>query len=109
VLLKRFLVVLPLAVLASAGALAADICEPGRPARVEDMSIVQLEHAFWACDHMASAKGVSATPASFCAVVTAELKKQKFGGDYEGLLDWWRLNKVAEYEKLERAEPPLKR
>jgi len=101
--LNRFRIVLALAALASLPAFAHDeMCEPGRPARVEDMSVDQLETMFWMCDHAASMRGVSATPAAFCAVVTAELKKQKFAGDFEELLNWWRLNKVAEYDKLER-------
>ncbi len=106
--LKR--IALALLALASSPVLAEQqVCRPDSPARVEDMSLAQLEEAFWACDHAATVGGVSATPVSLCAVVTAELKKQKFDGDYDGLLDWWRLNKVAQYQKLERAEPPLKR
>ena len=103
--LNRCRIVLALAALAALASSPAfaenEVCEPARPARVEDMSIDQLENMFWVCDYAATVGGVSATPASFCAVVTAELKKQKFGGDYEGLLDWWRLNKVAEYQKLD--------
>jgi len=96
-------IVLAVAALASSPAFAEnEVCEPGRPMRVEDMSVDQLEKTFWVCDHAATMGGVSATPASFCAVVTAELKKQKFDGDFEGLLTWWRLNKVAEYQKLDR-------
>lgn len=69
---------------------------------VEQLSVADLEQAFWECDYFATTRGIASTPASKCAVVTATLKKVKFKGDYEALLAWWRDNKVTEHARLRR-------
>jgi hypothetical protein len=60
-----------------------------------------LEKAFWTCDHAGTVHGVHATPIAFCAAVTDELKNSKFGGDFLQLVEWWRLNKIEEHDKLD--------
>lgn len=66
-----------------------------------ELSAEQLERAFWACDHAASTRGVDTGEGMACSVITDALKRQKFGGSFEGLLDWWRETKDAAYSALE--------
>lgn len=63
----------------------------------------ELEKAFWVCDHAATTRGVDVTDAITCGKVTEEFKRIKFGGDFEKMVDWWRLNKVAQHAALDRA------
>jgi hypothetical protein len=74
------------------------------PATNEEFDAVELERAFWACDYVATTKGVSATPIAACKLATEALKKQKFGGDFEAFLSWWRENKPSEHLKMDRLE-----
>ena len=67
--------------------------------RAAELSSVDLEEAFWVCDHTATTLGMDATPVSFCTAVYDELKARKFGGDFERLLGWWRQNKPAEHAR----------
>jgi hypothetical protein len=49
-------------------------------------------------------RGVHAIPVAICSAVTDQLKHDKFGGDFQELLVWWRQNKPAEHQKLAAAE-----
>jgi hypothetical protein len=57
--------------------------------------VVELEKTFWECEHAASARMLDAVMAAHCDAVTDELKKRKFGGDFERLLQWWQQNRLA--------------
>lgn len=61
-----------------------------------------LERAFWACDYVATTRGVQATPVAACRHATESLKREKFGGSFPAMLEWWRLNKVARHREIER-------
>lgn len=74
------------------------------PATKEEYRVADLERAFWACDYVATTQGVSATPIAACKLATETLKKQKFGGDFEAFLSWWRENKPSEHLKMDRLE-----
>jgi hypothetical protein len=63
--------------------------------------IAELEKTFWQCEHAASDGGIDAAMAAHCDAVTDELKKRKFGGDFERLLQWWQLNKLALISRME--------
>ncbi len=76
----------------------SQIDAPGIPGR-----IAELEKAFWVCDHAGTTQGVDMHLAATCASITDELKRVKFGQDFEKLVDWWRLNKAAEHRALDRA------
>jgi hypothetical protein len=67
---------------------------------VSNLAAPQLEEAFWACDYLATTRGVDATPADTCGAVYARLKETKFRGDFGLLLTWWQDNKAAEHQKL---------
>ena len=57
--------------------------------------IAELERSFWQCELAASAGTLDAVTAAHCDAITDELKKRKFGGDFERLLQWWQQNKLA--------------
>ena len=65
--------------------------------------LADLEKAFWICDYEATTYGVGNVDAEACLVVTEGLKRVKFGGDFEALVDWWRDQKYGVYDPLERA------
>jgi len=60
-----------------------------------------LEKAFWICDYAATTGSIATPDAALCHAVYDRLKAEKFGGDFERLLAWWRANKVAEHRKLD--------
>lgn len=91
--------------LAAAGAMPGiALANEAVPANNEEHNVADLERAFWACDYVATTKGVSATPIAACKFATETLKKQKFGGDFEAFLSWWRENKLSEHLKMGRLE-----
>ena len=70
-----------------------------RDARVQD---VDLEQLFWICDHAATTRMVDASERAVCGAVAEQLKMEKFGGDFEKMLNWWRKNKVVQHQNLDR-------
>jgi hypothetical protein len=60
----------------------------------------ELEKAFWVCDYTATTRGVYAAPIELCSAVTDQLKREKFGGDFGQMLEWWQQNKPAEHANL---------
>ena len=68
-------------------------------ARAQD---VDLEEVFWLCDYAASTAMVDASERSVCSAVTDQLKRERFGGDFEQLLRWWQANKFIRHQQLER-------
>ena len=65
--------------------------------------LADLERAFWTCDHKATTEGMDEVPLELCGAVYDELKRAKFGGDYDQLERWWREHKAVEHAKLSRA------
>jgi len=63
----------------------------------------ELEKTFWICDHAATKAVVDVNQAVVCGAITDELRREKFDGDFEKLLIWWRLNRAAEHQKLDQA------
>jgi hypothetical protein len=85
-----------------------------RDARAEESvsppeQLVELERAFWICDHAATTRGVEDSTAIICFAVTDRLKDVKFGGDFEELVEWWRQHKPFEHADLDRREQSLAR
>jgi hypothetical protein len=92
-----------LAMACTAGfALAQDVVPPLPASGIEEASLAELEDAFWVCDYIATTRGVTAAPRAACRSVTEEVKKRKFGGDFERFVAWWRDNKVEQYARVER-------
>ena len=70
-------------------------------------TLEELEFAFWACDYIATIRGVEATPVAICGAVYDDLKAMKFSGDFNGLLDWWKQNKAMEHQRLAAEFPDV--
>ena len=65
--------------------------------------IAELEKQFWVCDYIGTTRGIEGPHGVTCGANYEELKQTKFGGDFEKLVTWWRLNKVAQHQALESA------
>ena len=65
--------------------------------------IAELEKQFWICDYLGTTRGIEGPHWEVCSANYEELKQTKFGGDFEKLVTWWRLNKVAQHQALESA------
>ena len=65
--------------------------------------IAELEKQFWVCDYIGTTRGIEGPHGEACGVNYEELKQTKFGGDFEKLVTWWRLNKIAQHQALESA------
>ena len=65
---------------------------------------VDLEELFWLCDYAASTGMVDSRERAACAAATDQLRLERFGGDSEQMLRWWRANKAVRHQQLERDE-----
>jgi len=63
--------------------------------------IADLEREFWICDYLGTTRGIEGPHAVTCGANFEALKQTKFGSDFEKLVTWWRLNKVAQHKALE--------
>ena len=63
--------------------------------------IAELEKGFWICDYLGTTRGVEGSHGVTCGANFEELKETKFGGDFEALVQWWRVNKAAQHKALE--------
>jgi|SRR5262245_43649188 len=63
---------------------------------------VDLEELFWRCDYAATVAVVDPDESALCATVAEQLKVERFGGDFERMLDWWQVNKASRHQKLDR-------
>ncbi len=76
---------------------------PAVETEVAANELADLEKAFWICDYEATIYGVGEVDAEACGTVTEGLKRVKFGGDSDAMVDWWRDQKYAVHDALERA------
>ncbi len=84
----------------TAGPIEHDVSlEEAAPTATE---LTDLEKVFWTCDYVGTKQGVDMNTAATCGAATDELKRIKFGGDFEKLVAWWQLNKAAEHKAVER-------
>ena len=65
--------------------------------------IVNLEKAFWVCDYAGTRGMVDASQGAACIAITDELKRVKFDGDFDQLVAWWKVNKMARHQELDQA------
>jgi hypothetical protein len=73
-------------------------------AHPEERSGEQLERTFWICDYVASTHGMQFVSMDLCAAVTDLVKMEKFDGDYDEMVRWWREQKPAEHLRLRLEE-----
>jgi hypothetical protein len=66
-----------------------------------------VSNAFWECDYVATVHGIATTDGAACAAITNHLKERWFAGDFEALLQWWRVNKPREHARLRDREKRL--
>ena len=66
-------------------------------------AVSSLEDAFWACDYAATTRGVFGAEGAKCGEIYENVKRRKFGGDFQSLLVWWQRNKAAEHQVLAAA------
>jgi hypothetical protein len=66
-----------------------------------ERSAEAIEKAFWVCDYVASTRGMQFVSLDLCEAITDLIKTEKFGGDYDEMVEWWRERKPAEHLKLE--------
>ena len=57
------------------------------------LTATELKQAYLACDRASSASRLGMSEAFQCSVVHEELKQRVFGGDFNRLLSWWRLER----------------
>lgn len=62
--------------------------------------MAEIERAFWICDHAATINRIDPSIAAGCSGFTESLKQRKFGGDFYGMLVWWRQHKEAQHLRL---------
>ena len=65
--------------------------------------IAELEKGFWVCDYLGTTRGTEGSYGVTCGANFEELKQTKFGGDFDALVQWWRVNKAAQHAALESA------
>ena len=76
-----------------------------RAAEPEAASRLQaFERTFWHCDRAATRQVLDLATAAACSQATEELKKTRFGGDFDAMLAWWRQHKAAEHAALDAVE-----
>ena len=63
--------------------------------------IAELEKGLWICDYLGTKRGVDLAQGNECVANYEELKQAKFGGDFDALVQWWRVNKAAQHAALE--------
>ena len=54
----------------------------------------QLKTAYLACDRAATQAALRSFDFQRCSVIGDELLQRGFGGDFDRLLAWWRIEKV---------------
>jgi hypothetical protein len=67
---------------------------------IASMQVNDLEKAFWICDYGATYRGIDSMPVELCSAVYDALRERKFGGDFDGLLSWWRENKLMQHSAI---------
>jgi hypothetical protein len=84
-------------------ATAARLDSPGpAAARADGTMDVELEDAFWVCDYAATGAIIDPDERALCAAITEQLRRERFGGDFERMLDWWRANRGLQHRRLDR-------
>lgn len=77
---------------------------------LEDLPLIEVERIFWDCDFQSRQRMLAFEDACICSVMFERLKAEKFNGEFDRLLEWWRINKEREYAaraeaSRERDEP----
>jgi len=71
-----------------------------------NISGVEVEQAYWDCEYAATQGRISLDEGAACVEIFEDLKKGRFGGDFERFLSWWRENKEREISARARSGLP---
>lgn len=63
---------------------------------IESMSSAEVEKAYWDCEFTATQGPIDLDGAAACSEIYEYLKKDKFLGDFDRFLVWWKENKGRE-------------
>ena len=64
-----------------------------------------LESAFWTCDVLATRERLPLSVGVDCVMLTDELKRRRFGGDFSRLIAWWEEHKAIEHARRDDVAP----
>ena len=83
--------------LATALSLALLPAAHGQPAAADfsQVPLDRLKAHYLACDHAATRSVLHPATAALCSAVAEALLRRGFGGDFDGLLAWWRVAREA--------------
>ena len=81
---------------------AASRLDVPRPAEARPASVPDgdLEDIFWRCDYAATTGFVHPDEREACSAITDRLKAERFGGDFERMLQWWQANRDLQHRQL---------
>ena len=68
--------------------------------RLASVSVDELKRVYLACDRVASQQLLDSDTAARCSFAGEALQKRAFGGSFDELLAWWRVEKHAASAKL---------
>ena len=82
--------------------LAAALAAPLRAGGTLDVTAAgpALEALFWQCDYAITTRPVALSEGAVCAEITQAVRDERFGGDFNTMLEWWQANKQAEHTQL---------
>jgi hypothetical protein len=82
---------------------AASRLDVPRPAEARPASVPDgdLEDIFWLCDYAATVGFVDPDDRESCSAITDRLKAERFGGDFERMLEWWQANRTVRHQRLD--------
>jgi hypothetical protein len=66
---------------------------------IEALPMDKLETLYWDCDYMSSVALLDSTDAAICSAVFERMKAEKFGGDFNKFMQWWKPLKDKEHAK----------
>jgi len=66
------------------------------------MDLAAVLVIYWHCDWAASRAVLPNTQIMPCIEATEIVKREKFGGDWNMYLEWWRANRDREYADRDR-------
>lgn len=86
-------------------AYADELGGSSRSSRIADdqYTPATLEKAFWGCCYAATTRGVMGWEGLSCGEVYEDVKRIRFGGDFQAMLTWWQKNKGANHQALAEA------
>ncbi|GAA4348506.1 hypothetical protein GCM10023165_34390 [Variovorax defluvii] len=62
------------------------------------VGVEELKRIYLQCDRVASRTLLDMATAAHCSMVSEELQHRVFGGDFDGLVAWWRTQKAKPAE-----------